>query len=159
MKKSFWFVCFMLLAALQAGVQAADHMPDARLINYKPLRFGDYEVHYSAFNSSFIAPEIAERYSLERSGNYGIVNVAVRNVKDSDSGKAITAQVTGSRQNLLSQKSGLKFQEIQEAGAVYYLAGFRFPGDELLKFSINVTPTGSARTETIQFEQKFYQEE
>ena len=156
MKRLFLFVCLMLAITT---LQAADHVPDAKQLNYKPARFGDYEVHYSAFNSRFISPEMAERYQLERSGKYGIVNVAIRNVKGSHSGKAVTGQVKGSRQNLLSQKNSLKFQEVQETDAVYYLAGFRFSGEELLKFSIDVTPNGSARTETIQFEQKFYQEE
>ena len=156
MRRLFQFVCLMFVITT---LQAADHVPDAKQLNFQLARFGDYEVHYSAFNSSFVSPEIAERYKLERSGNYGIVNIAIRNVRDSDSGKAVTGQVEGSRQNLLSQKSGLEFQEVQETGAIYYLANFRFSGEELLKFSIDVTPNGSARTETIQFEQKFYQEE
>lgn len=156
MKRLSLYACLMF--AITAG-QAADHVPDAKTLHYQPARFGDYEVHYSAFNSRFVTPEIAERYKFERSGNYGIVNIAIRNVKDSDSGKAVTGQVKGSRRNLLSQKSGLEFQEIQETDAIYYLAGFRFSGEELLKFSIDVTPNGSAHTETIQFEQKFYQEE
>ncbi len=156
MKRLFRFVCLMLVIT---AVQATDLVPDARQLNYEPVRFGDYEVHYSAFNSRFVSPEVAERYKLERSGKHGMVNIAIRNVKESDSGKAVTGRVKGSRQNLLSQKSGMEFQEIQEIGAVYYLAGFRFSGDELLKFSVDVTPSGSARTETIQFEQKFYQEE
>ena len=156
MKKLFQLVCLMLSITT---VQAADDVPEAKPVNYQPARFGDYEVHYSAYNSTFITPEIAERYKLERSGKHGIVNIAIRNVKDSDSGKAVTGQVKGSRQNLLSQKNGLEFQEVKETDAIYYLAGFRFSGEELLKFSIDVKPNGSAHTETIQFEQKFYQEE
>ena len=156
MKRLFQFVCLMFVIT---SVQAVDDVPDAKSMGYKPVRFGDYEVHYSAFNSTFIDPEIAGRHKLERSGKHGIVNIAIRNVKSSDSGKAVTAQVKGSRQNLLSQKSGLEFQEVRETDAIYYLASFRFSGDELLKFSIYVTPKGGAHTETIQFEQKFYQEE
>ena len=156
MNRLFQFIGLVLVVT---SAQAADHVPDAKSMNYQPVRFGDYEVHYSAFNSTFITSEIAERYKLERNGKHGIVNVAIRNVKESSSGKAIIAQVKGSRQNLLSQRSGLEFKEVQETDAIYYLAGFRFSGEELLKFSIDVTPNGSAHTETIQFEQKFYQEE
>ena len=156
MRKQFRLLLLMFAAV---SAQATDHLPEAKTVSYQPARFGDYEVHYSAFNSTFVAPGIAERYRLQRGGNYGIVNIAIRNVKTSDSGRAITGKVRGSRQNLLSQSSGLEFQEVQESGAIYYLAGFRFSGEELLKFSIDVTPNGSARTETIQFEQKFYQEE
>ena len=32
-------------------------------------RFGDYSVHYSVFNSSFIEPDIAAAYGLTRGGN------------------------------------------------------------------------------------------
>lgn len=156
MKRLFQFLYLMIAIT---SLQADDHVQEAQQLHYQPARFGDYEVHYSAFNSTFISPEIAGRYKFERSSKYGIINIAIRKVKNSDSGKAVTGRVKGNKQNLLSQKSNLEFQEVQEAGAIYYLASFPFSGGELLKFSIDVTPNSSAHTETIRFEQKFYQEE
>ena len=39
--------------------------------------FGDLDVHYSVFNSSFIQPDIAAAAGLTRSKTQGVVNVAV----------------------------------------------------------------------------------
>ena len=42
---------------------------------YKEL--GPWQVHYIAFPSTFIQPQIAKAYELERSGYKGIVNISV----------------------------------------------------------------------------------
>ena len=141
------------------NVQASTPVPDARQVEYQPVRFGDYKVHYSAFNSTFISPEIAGQYHLKRDGRYGIVNVSIRKLTKSGASEAVKARLRGSSANLLGQSRTLEFREIKETDAVYYLAGFQFSGEELLIFTVEVTPDGSHQGKTIQFEQKFYQEE
>ena len=148
-----------LLLLVTLGVQASDSVPGARAMKYQPVRFGEYEVHYSAFNSKFIGPDIAEQYHLRRDGRYGILNIAIRKLQESGADEAVAGQIRGKTGNLLGQNKALDFREIREKGAVYYLAGFQFSGEELLKFTFDVTPEGSSQTETIQFVQKFYQEE
>lgn len=155
MKTLFRLLMLLLIVPV---VSVADYTPEARTISYKPARFGDYEVHYSAFSSTFLTPKMARLYNLKRGERYGIVNIAIRNIKSSETGKAVTGDIKGNQINLLTQKKSLEFREIKESDAIYYLAGFQFSGEELLKFSINVTPNGSGQTETIRFEQKFYQE-
>lgn len=155
-----------MLSALLAGpsvwpmgfAQAREAIPDAREMSSKPFRFGDYEVHYSAFNSTFISPDIAGQYGLERSPRHGIVNIAIRNLSKSQVGEAVAGQLQGSVSNLLGQRAALDFKVVREGEAIYYLAGFRFSGQELLKFSIDVTPQGGKR-ETVRFEQTFYQDQ
>ena len=144
--------CFMVSTAVAADV------PEARTLKNEPMRFGDYEVHFSAFNSTFIAPDIAKAYELERSSKHGLVNIAVRHVKDSEIGKAVTANLDGKHKNLLQQSVPLKFREVKEGSAVYYLAGFRFSNEEMLEFSIDVKPEGSDRSYPVKFRQKFYQD-
>ncbi|MGB1271579.1 MAG: DUF4426 domain-containing protein [Endozoicomonas sp.] len=139
-----------------AVIQASEAIPEAREMSGKPARFDDYEVHYSAFNSTFIAPDIAGQYGLERSPRRGIVNIAIRNLSKTQVGEAVAGQLQGSVSNLLGQKTALDFKVVREGEATYYLAGFRISGQELLKFSIDVTPQGGKR-ETVQFEQAFYQ--
>jgi len=41
---------------------------------------GEYDVHYSAFNSGFLQPDIAAAAGLTRSKTQGVVNVSV--IKD-----------------------------------------------------------------------------
>ncbi|MGI9276058.1 MAG: DUF4426 domain-containing protein [Endozoicomonas sp.] len=148
-----------LLAGLIAAVslQAAP-VPEARNLSPEPKRFGDYEVHFSAFNSTFVSPEIAGVYKLQRGPRNGIVNIAVRNVKGSEIGKATTATVEGESVNLLSQSSKLKFREVREGDAIYYLAGFRFSNEEMLKFTIRLKPNGEGRTESFEFRRQFYED-
>lgn len=151
------------LAAVTASVMVmssafAAPVPEARTLKNDPMRFGDYEVHFSAFNSTFIAPEIAKAYKLERSPKHGLVNIAVRNVKDSEVGTAVTALLEGQHKNLLQQSVPLQFMEVKEGTAVYYLAGFRFSNEEMLEFSIDVKPEGSDKSYPVTFRQTFYQD-
>ena len=152
---------FLVLGSARAVPEASfpeASFPEARVLKNESLRFGDYEVYFSAFNSTFIAPEITRVYQLERDPKHGLVNIAVRNVKDSEVGKAVTAQLDGQHKNLLQQSVSLKFQEVKEGPAIYYLAGFRFSNEELLEFSIDVKPEGSDTSYRVKFRQKFYQD-
>ena len=151
-------ILVLLASFLVFGSAWAAAVPEARTLKNETLRFGDYEVYFSAFNSTFIAPEIARAYQLERGPKHGLVNIAIRNVKDSETGKAVTAQLDGQHKNLLQQSVSLKFQEVKEGSAIYYLAGFRFSNEELLEFSIDVKPEGSDTSYRVKFRQKFYQD-
>ncbi|USE36544.1 DUF4426 domain-containing protein [Endozoicomonas sp. SCSIO W0465] len=137
-------------------VMAESQIPEARVMNQKPIQMGNYQVYFSAFNSTFVPPGIAEQYNLRRGGRYGIVNIAIRDVSSDELGTAVTGKVSGHTMNLLTQKSSLKFSEVKEGSAIYYLADFTFSDEELLKFAIDVKPQGSARSETLRFEQTFY---
>ena len=72
---------------LVANAQAAP-VPEAKTLATEPKRFGDYEVHFSAFNSTFVSPEIAKVYQLQRSPRHGLVNISVLNVKKPGNGSS-----------------------------------------------------------------------
>lgn len=95
--------------------------------------FGDLDVHYSVFNSSFLQPDIAAATGLSRSKTQGVVNVAVLKA-----GKASTAQVSGKVKNLLGQDTALTFRQISESGAIYYVAQFPFNNREVMTFTLDV---------------------
>ncbi|HEY5718189.1 MAG TPA: DUF4426 domain-containing protein [Motiliproteus sp.] len=117
-------------------------------------QFDHYEVHYNAFNSSFLPPEVALAYNLQRSKSRGLINVAVL---DTATGKRPTsAIVKGSFKNLLSQQQTLSFREIREGNAIYYLAEFRFTDDELLMFTVEVQPDPNRPAYSVNFKQHFY---
>ena len=40
--------------------------------------FGDYVIHYNAFRSDTLTPEVAKTYNLQRRNNRLIVNIAVQ---------------------------------------------------------------------------------
>ncbi|WP_395505227.1 DUF4426 domain-containing protein [Ectopseudomonas hydrolytica] len=111
--------------------------------------FGDLDVHYSVFNSSFLQPDIASAAGLVRSKTQGVVNVAVLKA-----GKASTAQVSGQVKNLLGQSTALTFRQVTESGAIYYLAQFPFSSREILNFTLDVRQGDN--THRITFNQEMF---
>ncbi|AHL77206.1 homoserine acetyltransferase [Stutzerimonas stutzeri] len=115
---------------------------------------GEHDVHYIAFNSSFLQPDIAAAAGLVRSKTQGVVNVSVLK-----SGKPVAAQVGGSVKNLLGQDYPLTFKQLKEGDeAIYYLAQFPFESREVLRFNLNVQPSGIAPI-NFDFTQEFFPDE
>ncbi|WP_210398275.1 DUF4426 domain-containing protein [Motiliproteus sediminis] len=132
----------------------------ALLLLAGPLRaeqaqtFDQYEIHYNAFNSTFLPPEVAVAYNLQRSKYGGVINVAV--LDDSEGKRPTSAQVSGSLKNLIGQRQELSFREIREGNAIYYISAFRFTHDEQLQFSLDVKPDRNKPAYSISFKQHFY---
>lgn len=117
----------------------------------------DVEVHYSAFNSTFLTAQVARSYQLKRNGYSAILNISV--LDNSQVGKpATTATISGSSKNLIGQTRQLSFKEVKEGDAIYYLAEFPISDEERLTFDIDVN-AGIKGTGRLKFSQKFYVEE
>ena len=116
-----------------------------------------YEVYYSVFNSTFVTPDVAKAYQLTRGKDIAMINVSIR--KNLDSGKNIEkrAVVSGTKSDLIHVIE-LDFIEIEEKGAIYYLASFKFNHKEALNFNIDVQPDRNKRPITIKFRKALYQE-
>jgi hypothetical protein len=116
-----------------------------------------YEVYYSVFNSTFVTPDVAKAYQLTRGKDIAMVNVSVR--KNTDSGKNIEkrAVVSGTKSDLI-HVIALDFIEIEEKGAIYYLASFKFNHKEALNFNIEVQPDRNKAPINIKFRKALYQE-
>ncbi|MBA1265397.1 DUF4426 domain-containing protein [Stutzerimonas stutzeri] len=112
--------------------------------------FGEYDIHYIAFNSGFLQPEIAAAAGLVRSKAQGVVNVSVLKA-----GKPSAALVSGTVKNLLGQDRPLTFRQLKEGeDAIYYLAQFPFDA-ETLRFALTVQPMG-ADPVSFTFTQEFF---
>ncbi len=136
---------------------ASAPVPDAKSFQNSSVRAGDYEIHYSAFNSTFIPPEVAKAYSLKRGPRIGILNIAIRNVKNSELGTAVKGNIEGNTANMLGQRTALAFHEVNEGDAVYYLASFRFSNEEWRTFDLAVMPDKQIQPERVKFSQQFYE--
>ncbi|MDH0142596.1 DUF4426 domain-containing protein [Aquipseudomonas alcaligenes] len=115
--------------------------------------FGELDVHYSVFNSSFLQPDVAAAAGLTRSKTVGVLNIAALK-----GGQGQPAKVSGSVKNLLGQTSELQFKQVLESGAVYYLAEFPLRQREMLTFSINVQ-IGDGAPHTLTFNQEVFPDE
>ena len=117
-----------------------------------PLGDG-YRIVYSAFNSTFLQPEVADSYQLRRSRDAGLVNIAV---VDSDN-RTHPAGLSGRASNIFQQQQTLEFLTIDEGDAIYYLAPFKIDGESFLSFDITVTAAQLA-PRTFNFKKRFYEE-
>ena len=133
---------FVLTACLSVTAMAADVIKSER-----QETFGDVTVHYNTFNSTYLTPDIAKAAELIRSKNQGVINVSV--IKD---GKPQMAQVSGSVKDLTSQSVPLKFKQITEQGAIYYIAQYPVDQQEIRTFEIKVQ--NGDKINTINFNQE-----
>lgn len=118
--------------------------------------FGDYVVHYNAFRSDILSPEMAKAYDVTRRNNRIVVNITVLKKVMGTTGKPVEATITGNASNLTGQLKTLEFREIKEDTAIYYLAELKVSDGEFLKFRLNITPQGEQGPARLQFSKRFF---
>lgn len=120
-------------------------------------QFGEYQVHYNVFNSSFLTPEIANEYGLKRAKNRALMNVSVLKRQEDGTYRGITAQVKGVHNDLVLQEP-LKFKEIIEENAVYYIADFKIRHRIDVYFNVEVQVEGE-KPFTVQWQKRLYHDD
>ncbi|MEC8080190.1 MAG: DUF4426 domain-containing protein [Pseudomonadota bacterium] len=119
-------------------------------------QFGDYQLHYNTFESTFLTPEIAHQYGLTRTKGQALLNVAVTTQSQGELPQSQRALVSANVKNLLGQIVSLSFITIEEGDAVYYLAPFTKTDDEILKFTVNAKLSADSAPMTVNFQRHFY---
>ncbi|MGM0569760.1 DUF4426 domain-containing protein [Marinobacter sp.] len=140
----------MLLCLALAGLAAP------ALADDKQVRFGDYEIHYNVFPSTFLSPEVAAANNLNRSRGIGVVNIAIMKRSDDGSLNTVPGQVEGQVLNDVRQAKFLAFRRIQEGDAVYFIAEYQYTGGELMTFQITARPSGHDREMPVRFSQALF---
>lgn len=138
------FIYCLLLASLALPSYAEQAI-------YSP----DYDIHYNAFNTMMVPPEVAQSYGFTRARNRALLNISVL---DSSSKKALPAVVTGTRTNIVGQLLPLEFVQIKEQNAIYYIAQLRFTEEEMWRFELQIQPDLNADAIPLKFSQTFYLE-
>ena len=118
--------------------------------------FGDYVIHYNAFRSDTISPEVAKQHDLPRANNRVIINIAVLKKVLHTTGKPTSSTVTGHASNLTGQLKNLEFKEITEGNAIYYLADTKISDGEFLKFDLKVMAEGETKAFKLKFNKRFF---
>ncbi len=139
-------LCTLLLTAFQ-GAQAE-----------QKESFGDYEVHYSAFASTFLTPEVAKQYDIVRSRSVGVINISVLKKGENGIFEPTAAQVEGLMINDIQQQQHLGFRRVKEGNAIYYIAEVQYIQGEVLAFNISAMPEGQQKPLKLRFSQTFYNE-
>lgn len=113
--------------------------------------FGDYQVHWSVFPSTFLTPETAKANNLQRSKGIGVVNISI--MQEDANGILTTAsgQVEGKVSNDIQQVKFLAFRRIQEGDAVYFIAQYQYSSGELMTFNVTARATGHRQDLPVRF--------
>lgn len=114
---------------------------------------GPWNVHYIAFSTTFLTPQIARANGITRSPNNVLVNISVL---DKYTKEAQEVELSGTARNLIGRSSELEFVRVNEGEAIYYLAQMSFDDEEHYRFKINIKQGNSSQL--LSFEQKLYKE-
>jgi hypothetical protein len=120
--------------------------------------FGDYTVHYSAFSTDILTPEVAKSYRIQRSKNRALLNISVLKKLMGTTGQPVKADVKATATNLSAQLRELDVRELAEHGAVYYIAQTAVNNEETLRYDVSITPEGETAPFNFSFEQQFFTE-
>ena len=115
-----------------------------------------YEINHIAFNSTFLASEIAAAYKITRAENMAVINVSVQ--PEGVIGEGVPAQVSGQVVNILNQVKPLAFTEVREEKAIYYIATLRFDDGDILTFKLDVLIDGEDKPRQVEWQQKFWKQ-
>ncbi|SBS35801.1 hypothetical protein MAQ5080_03270 [Marinomonas aquimarina] len=139
------WLCAIVSALLMSAVQAD-----------QVTQFGQYQLHYNTFESTFLTPEIAHQYGLTRTKGQALLNVAVTTQAAGELPQPQRAIVSAQVTNLLGQIVTLSFITIEEGDSIYYLAPFTKTDDEILKFTVEAKTSADSTPMTVNFQRHFY---
>ena len=126
------------------------------LLGTAPLSTADtvlqqgFEIHYTTFTSDLIPATVAAAHNIVRSKNRIVTNITI--LKDNEPTKA---HVSGHNMNLLGQLFTMEFTEVIEPGAVYYLSNQLISEKDMLRFELEILPTGAQTPITLKFERRY----
>ena len=132
-------------------------LASATAVAQQQQTFGDYEVHYSAFNSSMLTAPVAKAYGITRSDSRAVINITVLKKTGDGQTAPVKARVTASGRNLTGQTREIEMREINENDeAIYYIGEMSVRNQEMFDFTVLATPEGKNQPLTIKFRQQFY---
>lgn len=117
--------------------------------------FGNYTIHYSAFNADFLSPSVAKAYDIQRSKNRGVLNVTVLKKTDAALPIPIQANVSGTAITVYQKARPLKIREIKDQNSFYYIAEFPVANEETLNFKISAS-SDDTDIGDVSFQQQFF---
>ena len=117
---------------------------------------GDYVIHYTAFTTDILQPEMAQRYDITRSPNQVLLNVSVLKKVMGTTGRPVSAEVEAIATNLSNQLEQIQMREVDDAGAIYHLGSIAVTHGETLRFAIKVEPQGTDQAYTVRFRKQFF---
>lgn len=119
-------------------------------------QFGDYQVHYSAVNTSFLTPDVATASGITRSRTTAFLNVSVLELQPDGSTRAVNAPVNGSVSTLSGQVTPLAFRTLRDGDSIYHIATFAIQDGEPMRFELSVRLERNEPPVAINFMRRLY---
>ncbi len=119
---------------------------------------GDYTIHYNAFTTDILTPQVARQFKIQRSRSKAMLTVSVVKSEMVGVPKSVPAKVQAEAANLSGQLKKLAVREIRDGDAVYYISVFPVANEETLDFTLRVQPQGAPEPYTIHFRKQFFTE-
>ncbi len=123
---------------------------ESNQINYK-----DYTIHYNAFPSDHLQPNVAKAVGIKRDPKRAVVTVVINRNKAGDAPESVKANVNGNAFNLTGMMRRMKLRELKDRGAVYYISDFGVRNGERLTFALSVKPEGETQEKEFKFTKQF----
>jgi hypothetical protein len=127
------------------------------LICFKPVCWAEviqwqgFDIHYTTFNSMLIPDDVALAHEIVRSKHRIVTNITIR--RDNT---AVSARLSGTTVNLLSQLSSMNFEKVTEPGAIYYLSNQIVDERDTLVFNIDIQPVSHNETFHLKFTRRYH---
>ena len=147
---------FLLAACGQQNRQDEREIPAAAPATETFRDFGDYVVHYRAFRSDELSPQIARSYGITRSQNRALLNVSIIRKQEGTMGVPVKGAIRAEVHNLVGQHKNIELREVQDGDAIYYIGETSISNAETLIFNLDVTPMGEGSRFAIRFRQQFF---
>ena len=138
------FCALLVLAFSLTGIAHAE----------QKITVGNYDIHYNAVSTTFFAPKTAKTYNIKRSKNVGFINISIIDTKQKGN-PGVSVDISGTRKNLMDVKVPIKFREVKEGKAVYYIAEIPHSGKEKYHFDIKIKHGNDLNT-SLTFDKTFY---
>lgn len=150
--------CLVLAGCGQGGSEARDpdRAPPAAPADETSRDFGDYVLHFNAISTDQLDPKVAKQYDIVRSKNRAMLNVSIVKKVPGTTGQSVSGSVSASAANLTGQLKTLNLREVQEGGAVYFIADLPVANGETLIFNIDATPINETSRFSVRFSSQFF---
>ncbi|WP_290783806.1 DUF4426 domain-containing protein [Halomonas sp.] len=118
----------------------------------------NYQIHYSAVNTSFLPEEVAREHGIQRSNVMALLNVSVLEERDDGTTRALPVSVNGTVGGLSTSdaRTPLSFRTLRGGDAPSQVAVFRIHDDEAMHFDLEVLHDRNADPARVSFIQRFY---
>lgn len=146
---SILLTSFMLVFIVPLTLSTATAAPQSKTFN-------DYTIHFNAFTSDTLQPQIAKAYNITRSKNRALLTISVIKKSLSPTGMPVVATISAKATNLTGQLKDIQIREIKDGPAIYYLSEFHVTDKEVLDFVIQVQPENNSGPYQMTLRQQFY---